>query len=197
MARTADPQRSAQRRQALVDMAAVMFAERGFEETSVADVARGAGVSPASVFYYFGDKPALFRAIFVEDGPKVRAVLDRYADRPPTEAILSILDELVADADSPLALGLVIELMRRVRHDSELLAVVEATDATTRDELTRHVARGIAAGEIDPALDPAETAAWLQSLCDGCFLSGAEGGPPAAKLRRTVAAYLAVGVSHG
>jgi AcrR family transcriptional regulator len=37
------------------------FAERGYERTSVATIAERAGVSPATIFWHFGDKASLFQ----------------------------------------------------------------------------------------------------------------------------------------
>jgi len=53
-------------RQTLVDTAASLFAEQGFEGTSLKQVARGAGVTPAMVAYYFKDKSGLLEAVVRE-----------------------------------------------------------------------------------------------------------------------------------
>lgn len=47
----------------IVDAAAEFFAERGYEGTSIASIAERAGVSPAAVFWHFGDKAALFHEV--------------------------------------------------------------------------------------------------------------------------------------
>ncbi|MFD8705928.1 TetR/AcrR family transcriptional regulator [Kitasatospora sp. NPDC059648] len=49
-----------QTRELLADTALVLFAERGFEQVTVAEVARAAGVSPNTVFNYFPTKEDLF-----------------------------------------------------------------------------------------------------------------------------------------
>ena len=48
-------------RQVLVETARRMFAETGFDKTSVRDIAAGAGVDPALIRHYFGTKAELFR----------------------------------------------------------------------------------------------------------------------------------------
>ncbi len=51
-------------REAILRAAAVHFSERGFEETSLRRVAREAGVDPALIIHYFGNKAGLFVAAF-------------------------------------------------------------------------------------------------------------------------------------
>jgi AcrR family transcriptional regulator len=49
-------------RQELQDTARRMFAETGYDKTSVRDIAAAAGVDPAMIRHYFGTKAELFRA---------------------------------------------------------------------------------------------------------------------------------------
>src|SRR5690348_5605068 len=49
-------------RDVLVAAARRMFAEKGYDKTSVRDIAAAAGVDPAMIRHYFGGKANLFRA---------------------------------------------------------------------------------------------------------------------------------------
>jgi len=49
-------------RQAVLDAARELFAERGFERTTMRAVAARAGVDPALIYHYFGDKDGLLFA---------------------------------------------------------------------------------------------------------------------------------------
>lgn len=62
------------RRLALLDAAAKLFKEKGYEKTSLTDLVKEAGGSRASVYEYFGDKEGL-----------LRAMLDEHADRILTD----------------------------------------------------------------------------------------------------------------
>jgi len=55
------PQRadSEQTRHQILDTALVLFRKRGFDETTMRDVAAGAGLSLGATYYYFGGKEAL------------------------------------------------------------------------------------------------------------------------------------------
>ena len=48
---------------ALIDAAAVLFAEKGAEATSIAEIAKEAGCSVGAVYHHFEDKNALLRAL--------------------------------------------------------------------------------------------------------------------------------------
>lgn len=68
--RTQRSRRPADRKRQLVDQAAELFLARGYDHVSVADIARGAGVTGPSIYRHFADKQAiLFAAVMsgVED----------------------------------------------------------------------------------------------------------------------------------
>jgi AcrR family transcriptional regulator len=50
-----------ERKQQLIDCAAVLFAERGYAETRVIDIVRAAGVAKGLFYWYFENKEALFK----------------------------------------------------------------------------------------------------------------------------------------
>lgn len=54
---------AAARRQAILDAALAVFAERGFEAARLDDVAGRAGVAKGTLYLYFKDKEALFEAL--------------------------------------------------------------------------------------------------------------------------------------
>ncbi|AXK87898.1 TetR/AcrR family transcriptional regulator [Nocardia farcinica] len=189
--RRVDPERVARKREQIVVEAARLFGTRGYERTSVADIARAAGVSAASVFYYFTDKAAVFRAVFERDLPVVESLIAKHVhSRTPVPAIFEVVDELAKDAADASAPGMVVELLRRAEHDPELVAVVAQTAEVVTGGLAALIARGIADGEIDAELDPVETARWLQAIVDAAYLNARSGYSPLPELRRTVLRYL-------
>jgi AcrR family transcriptional regulator len=75
-----------QTRQLIADTARRLFAERGFEAVTVAEVARAAGVAEKTVFNYFPTKEELFYSrleAFEEE------LLAAVRERPPGENILA------------------------------------------------------------------------------------------------------------
>lgn len=62
-------------RRALLDAAREFFMERAFKAVSVREIAGAAGVNPAMVNYYFGDKRGLYEAMVQESvGPLLGAL---------------------------------------------------------------------------------------------------------------------------
>ncbi|WP_370622901.1 TetR/AcrR family transcriptional regulator [Streptomyces tsukubensis] len=54
----------------LLDAAATLFAERGYERATVRDIAARAGANQALIFRYFGSKRALLTEVMARDGQK-------------------------------------------------------------------------------------------------------------------------------
>ncbi len=77
-------------RQHIADTAARLFGEHGFEQVSVADVARAAEVSEQTIYNYFSTKHDLVldRADEIRE-QLVRLVADRTAGQSPAEALRS------------------------------------------------------------------------------------------------------------
>ncbi|MGJ3508712.1 TetR/AcrR family transcriptional regulator [Enemella sp. A6] len=186
-----NPERVARKREQIALTAGRLFATKGFEATSVADIAAAVGVSQGTIFYYFTDKPAVFRAIFERDLPAAQQLIALHHDAPRAlPAILEVLSELARDAADPSASGLVVELLRRIEHDPELLDVVRRTEEVITIGLSELITRGIAEGDIDPSLDPFEAAKWLQAIVDAVYLNARPDHSPVKDLRRTALGYL-------
>lgn len=73
--------------------ATALFMERGYERTTVSDVAERAGVSRATVFWHFSDKGGLFREAFHRLLAPFRESLERdLSDLAPAERLTAQLD---------------------------------------------------------------------------------------------------------
>lgn len=78
-----------QKRELIVRAAAKVFAEKGFDGASVADLARAAGLSPASLYTYFASREEIvFAASFAEIEDLERRVRD--ALEPPAPADVAV-----------------------------------------------------------------------------------------------------------
>src|SRR5829696_4018477 len=78
-----------QRRREILAAARSLFAERGYHDTTIADVARGSGLSYGVVYWYFASKDELFHALMAEEEEGLRRAIQetlRAAPRSTDEA---------------------------------------------------------------------------------------------------------------
>ncbi|MFI6707382.1 TetR/AcrR family transcriptional regulator [Nonomuraea sp. NPDC050478] len=79
-------------RRALVTAALRSFQEKGFEETTIAEIAAGAEVSARTFFSYFASKEDV---IFYDGPERMRYVLDLVAGRRPGEPVAELLVRVI------------------------------------------------------------------------------------------------------
>ena len=94
--RERDPDRS---RSAILDAAEQLFAEQGYEASSLAEVGLRAGVSRGTPGYFFGSKADLYRAVLERCFEEVRTAVrsGRERTRSGTHAPEEILEGAVSD----------------------------------------------------------------------------------------------------
>lgn len=195
MARTVDPVKHAANRRQIMDAAAVLFAENGFERTTTAMICDAVGMSPGRLYHYFTGKKALFIAVLTADRQETGEVLEelRRSERP-LEALLAFVEHLAAPATvHPLVSQLVLEAMMQAQRDEEVRAILEEVDDEELSGVAELLTRAVESGDVDAELDPREGAQWLSTLVGAMYLGGLDGvasPEPLVQLRRTVRGYL-------
>jgi AcrR family transcriptional regulator len=150
-------------RQALVDAASELFAEHGFEATTIADIAARAEVGTRTFFSYFPTKEDV---LFPESDARVRVALEAIAtrepDERPAEVLLRALGEAGGASDDmtgPLA-AMRIELTMTVPS-------VRGHALRTQWEAQREIARHLAAAypsELDEVSAAALVGAFVGAI---------------------------------
>jgi AcrR family transcriptional regulator len=87
-------------RQLIADTARRLFAERGFEQVTVAEIAREAEVAPATVFNYFPTKEDLFYSRLEAFESEM---LSAIRDRPHGQSVLEAFETFLFGRDGVLA----------------------------------------------------------------------------------------------
>ena len=168
--RTVDPDKHAARRDAILAAARHCFARKGFHQTSTAAICAQAGMSPGNLFHYFPTKQAIIAAIVDAEGSETAAYFTGVQDSADAYgALLGFMDAVLAmAADGELA-GLALDIAAEATRDTDIAARVARNDAGLRAGVQALLERAAAQGQIDVALDMAQTAGWIAALIDGIF----------------------------
>lgn len=195
MARTVDPVKRAAMRKRIIDAAAVLFAEHGFERTTTAMICEAADTSPGGLYHHFSGKKQLFIAVLTDDrdetGEKLGSL--RGSGRP-LEAVILFVEHLAKPAtEHPRVSQLVLEAMLQAHRDEDVRSILEEVDSEEQTGIEELLTRAIDSGQVDPGLDAEEAAQWIMSLIGAVYLHAMDGGTSAdllSHLRRTLHGYL-------
>jgi AcrR family transcriptional regulator len=168
-------------RQAILDAAIVRFGREGYRATSVADIARDAGVGGTVAYAYFDDKEALFLAALDEDAAAVieEGLTSAFGNPDLLEWRETLLFTLVgAVQNHPLArrllAGLEPEVTVRVL---EIPALTELRKACA-ERLRAEQAAGTVRQDIDPVAIGNGVVAIMLSLLMSVVQLGTEAAGP-------------------
>ncbi len=160
------PRDAARSREAILDAAEALFAERGYEGASLHEIGRRAGVSRGTPGYFFGSKDGLYRAtlerVFAAElelvfGAAERAAAAGGAEAALAAAITSFQDFLEA---RPSFVRLV---EREALAGGRLLGATAVHSVSMREGLTATAAL-LAGGPFRP-VDPAHFLLDVLALC--------------------------------
>jgi AcrR family transcriptional regulator len=167
VARTVDPARHEARRLVIIDAALTVFAERGYDGATTAEICRRAGIGSGTFFHYFPTKLELLLAILTLGIAEVREQAALYADRTDALGVLlEIVERGADDAADPRMPGFV-RAVGGIMQQPEVAAKLEEDARTQRDLLLPWVEKAQQAGEIRTDLTPARVTSWLYLLTDG------------------------------
>ncbi|MPQ99756.1 TetR family transcriptional regulator [Modestobacter sp. I12A-02628] len=147
--------RRQQTRETIVDAAAELFAERGFDQVSVLEIAQRAGVVEKTVFNHFPVKEGL---VFESDPPMRAALIEAVRRRPLGRSVASAAGGFVVAAigqlGSPAAIDAVAEMARVVRGSRTLMVREREILGTLTDALAEQIRLETRApdGDLEPWL---------------------------------------------
>lgn len=167
MARTVDPARHEARRLVIIDAALTVFAERGYDGATTAEICRRAGIGSGTFFHYFPTKLELLLAILTLGIAEVWEQAELYAGRTdPLGVLLDIVGRGADDAADPRMPGFV-RAVGGIMQQPDVAAKLEEDARTQRDLLLPWVAKAQQSGEIRTDLTPERITSWLYLLTDG------------------------------
>lgn len=104
----------------LLDAALELFSAKGYEGTSVRDIARSVGLSESGLYAHFNGKRAIFDAVFARLGPlsavETLANLDANPDADPPAFLRALVEHVMEQWSAPPAR----QLISLMSHDDML-----------------------------------------------------------------------------
>jgi AcrR family transcriptional regulator len=169
-------QQAEQRRNQLLDIALALFAERGFERTTIKDLAETAGVAQGLVYHYFASKDDLLLAVIARENPlpQLRAMLEVAHDVPAAQLLPQLMHgahAIFQEKQLLLRVGL-----RQVLVDERTHAQVMGLQRQGMGLLARYLDARMAAGELRPQ-NTGVTATTIMSGVMFLFLTGTPPDP--------------------
>ena len=185
---------SAETRERLVDAAAAIFAECGFDGARTGEIARRAGLSTGAIYSQYGTKAELLVAAIRAHAPaELEALFQRDAGSASLLDLLQALGEDLPFRAAPLA-GILVEAWSAGRRDRQVAKVLMATAAQRQALLAELFEAGQASGEVDPSLSAQALARFCLLLVFGSVVAQSAGLEPpgrdewAALVARVIAA---------
>lgn len=169
--RTARKEQAERRRDQLLEVGVRLFAAQGFESTTIADIARAAGVAHGLVYHYFASKDELLNEILKRFSflPALHEVMAVAPGRPATE----VLPEIATGFSALIAARS--DLLRLVVREAGTNEAVGAALADISNEglelLTAYLEGRVAGGELRPH-DVTITARAIFQAIVGSHLAG-------------------------
>jgi AcrR family transcriptional regulator len=152
-------------RERLLDAAAEVFCERGYEGTTVAEVARRAGLTTGAIYANFRDKAELLLKTIERSSAGVVADMEtaRSKGLSAADRLLLMARLMIADPDETER-RLFIEMFAAARRDPDVGARVAQALTAMQAELARMMERAKSDGDVAPEWDAKVLARFCLSL---------------------------------
>jgi AcrR family transcriptional regulator len=160
------------RREQILNAAIACFAHCGFHQTTMADIAREAGVSPGAIYRYFASKEDIIEAS-AEARRRARIARFQEARQASTglQALQTLMDRYVERMDQrETLLLLTVQLYGEALSNARVRTSVRAMWNDVQVRLEDVVRSAQARGDIDGTLDPRATALLLMAVTEGLNL---------------------------
>jgi TetR/AcrR family transcriptional repressor of nem operon len=159
-----------------LDKAMELFWERGYQNTSMREIAEHLGLSRSSIYATFGDKHTLFLETLRRYGAECRApgLSDLGTAESPRAALVRVFELAIAGADAARQRDhclLINTAMQLMYSDAEVTQVVESAFLEMEISFRTTIERAARGGEVSDGVDAVQTARSLLSLYLGlCVL---------------------------
>lgn len=188
------------RREAILEAAAVVISERGVDAARMADVAEQAGVSLGLVQHYFRHRERLLSEVFRHELDRIARTWTSLVDQdsPPLERVIDYLALCVpvgfdsASREFGPRWGFWLELWSKAHRDPATASHVPGVYASFAVPFGQAIEQGVAEGQFGLRGEPADTVARLVAMVDGLAVQTLIGGMAAGRMLTLLVDWLAI-----
>ena len=156
-----------ERRAQLVELGRELFTKYGYDELSMARIARHAGISKALLYHYFPTKHRFFEAALEQAAAEVAARTEPDPDLEPVDQLRGSLDGFLGWIDENAA------AYRKLMESATSVPEVRDLITTIRDQTSARIVAGLHPGGPAPPKVRAAVRGWLWFM-DGVILDWLE-----------------------
>lgn len=141
--------KKAEKRAGIINSAITLFAEKGFNDTSMLEIARRSKVAEGTVYEYFGSKENLLISIPCE---KLNSLYDTLSGDSPEMTIKQIILNIFEFYSNEKAYSTILVLMLRTNkkfHESQSNKMIENLFKMIRDEIQKGQEENIFKADLD------------------------------------------------
>jgi AcrR family transcriptional regulator len=122
-----------ERRRLLLELGAELFTRHAYDEISMAQIAREAGISKALLYHYFPSKQDYFVATLASGAEELRGLVEPDPGLPPAEALMAAVDAYLRWIDDNAAAYS--KLLQSAATVPEVRELVEGVRTTTVERI--------------------------------------------------------------
>ena len=161
-----------QTRTELLAAAARVFASKGYDGASIADICAEAGLSTGPVYAHYGSKADLFVAVLEAHGQQqYRRMLGEQADGDVAGFLAKVGSTY--DRRRPDEAALVVEAIVASKRDPEVAGVVRSWLHSSEELLAASIKQAQASRDLDDRIQPETISRLATMLALGSFLTAA------------------------
>lgn len=169
--RTVNPELVAERREQILIAAARCFRERGFHGSSIKNICEAAGLSLGLLYHYFRNKEEIIGVIIERELDHAMAAFERLAGEDRRfDALVNLNERTLRTLLAPSKYGVSLEVWAELERNPQLAMLLQKHYTAVKNRVVKTIRQAQEHGNIDPALDPGETAEMLGALFDGLML---------------------------
>lgn len=133
-----------------------LFASRGFDGTSVRDIAKEADVNVAMISYYFGSKEKLLQALFEQRSETIKLKIESMlADKTlaPLEKVYRLIDTYLEKIFGQQNFHKLMVCMQATDQDQVISAAISGTKRRNHELISKLVQEGQKSGDFKKNID--------------------------------------------